>query len=565
MLAHRHRVSLIGDDPVNDCNQPADQPCPDWEPRLDGSLFTAANGYGGPGINTGNNVYSVGTYGNWSWKTGTETDMDTHTDAWSTWFSQNAPSTDYFLYLIDESTNTAQIQTWSQWILNNPGPGNQMRSMATIVLPTAASQSPALDIPTSVASGGITAVWEPLVQQYTSDPRKRFYQYNGLRPYTGSTAIEDDGVALRERAWGQYKSTSIGGFFWDSTYYNNYQGNMGETNVFETAQTFGTNSSVDTVLGQTGWNYANGDGVLFYPGTDTTYPSDSYSVDGPFASLRLKYWRRGIQDVDYLTMAANTDPSTVQSIVNQIVPKVLWEYGVDNPSDPTYVHTDISWSNNPDVWEAARAQLAGIISGGGSNTGSLPTPTLDLPATLPVNAQVSAGYPTGYSITSFQWSIVPAVTGSSALSRGLAGLTAGAPPDSSVPSATNQLGNMNLAPGYYQISVFAVDSSNNISPTAQTNVTLVSAGYGSILVLPNPWRANQPNGRQITFDHLPDNATVKIFTVSGHLVKTPPTFSNKAIWDLTTNSGDLAASGLYIYLVKTPDGQSTHGKLAIIK
>ena len=32
---------------------------------------------------------------------------------------------------------------------------------------------------------------------------------------------------------------------------------------------------------------------------------------GPFASLRLKLWRRGIQDVDYLTLAAAINPSAV--------------------------------------------------------------------------------------------------------------------------------------------------------------------------------------------------------------------------------------------------------------
>lgn len=31
------------------------------------------------------------------------------------------------------------------------------------------------------------------------------------------------------------------------------------------------------------------------------------------------------------------------------------------PVTPTYVRTDISWSIDPDVWEAARSQLAGII------------------------------------------------------------------------------------------------------------------------------------------------------------------------------------------------------------
>jgi hypothetical protein len=46
-----------------------------------------------------------------------------------------------------------------------------------------------------------------------------------------------------------------------------------------------------------------------------------------------------------------------------MVPKALWEYGVTDPNDPSYVFTDISWSINPDQWETARAQLASILSG----------------------------------------------------------------------------------------------------------------------------------------------------------------------------------------------------------
>jgi len=34
-----------------------------------------------------------------------------------------------------------------------------------------------------------------------------------------------------------------------------------------------------------------------------------------------------------------------------MIPKVLWEYGVENEDDPTYVYTDISWPTDPDAWE----------------------------------------------------------------------------------------------------------------------------------------------------------------------------------------------------------------------
>jgi hypothetical protein len=78
----------------------------------------------------------------------------------------------------------------------------------------------------------------------------------------------------------------------------------------------------------------------------------------------LKHWRRGIQDVDYLTLAAAIDPARTADIVEEMIPEVLWEYGVEDPADPTWVRTDISWSTDPDRWEEARSQLAEIIEKG---------------------------------------------------------------------------------------------------------------------------------------------------------------------------------------------------------
>ena len=46
-------------------------------------------------------------------------------------------------------------------------------------------------------------------------------------------------------------------FYWDSTYYDNYQDNTGQTNVFQKAQTYGKLEGFDDVLYETGWNYLN--------------------------------------------------------------------------------------------------------------------------------------------------------------------------------------------------------------------------------------------------------------------------------------------------------------------
>jgi uncharacterized protein (TIGR01370 family) len=215
----------------------------------------------------------------------------------------------------------------------------------------------------------VSEVWQAAANDYLAAPDKQLYMYNGRRPASGSFAIEDDGVALRELAWGQYKKEIDRWFYWESTYYNNYQcygedDPAGQTNLFQQAQTFGCDEELDDSLGRTGWNYFNGDGVLFYPGTDTRYPQDNYEVMGPLASLRLKHWRRGIQDVDYLTLAAEVDPERTAEIVNRIIPKVLWEYGVEDPADPTWLLADISWPTDPDDWETARAELAAIIESG---------------------------------------------------------------------------------------------------------------------------------------------------------------------------------------------------------
>jgi len=356
-LAHRHKISLI--DGFDDTEQMDET----WISRLNGELFTPARGYDGVGVGVGNNVYSIGTYGSWSWQGGTQADMWANTDAWVNWFDTQAftTPTDYFLYLIDESDDYPQIEEWAQWINNNPGPGQRLMSLATIDLPTAAANTPSLDIPASWATFGITSIWQSAADSYEANPDKRFYLYNSNRPATGSFATEDDGVALRVLPWAQYKKNIDRWFYWESTYYDNYQGNTGQTNVFQQAQTYGDFDEIDSVLGETGWNYLNGDGVLLYPGTDTRYPADSYGVQGPFASLRLKHWRRGVQDVDYLILAAVISPTRTAEIVNTMVPKVLWEVGVSDPNDPTWVLADISWSTDPDVWEAARAELAGII------------------------------------------------------------------------------------------------------------------------------------------------------------------------------------------------------------
>ena len=369
-LAHRHKISLVGNP---DGYTPIEEMDQAWLPRLTGELFTPERGYDGVGVGVGNNIYVIADYGSWLWQEGGRAEMWANSDAWVAWFEEQAfiTPTEYFLYLIDESDDYDQIERWAEWINDNPGSGQRLMSFATIDLPLAASNTPSLDIPASWAQFAIPKPWQDAAADYAADPDKGFYMYNGSRPASGSHAIEDEGVALRELAWGQYKLGIDRWFYWESTYYDNYQGDMGQTNVFQQAQTYGSLDEFDDVLGETGWNYLNGDGVLFYPGADTRFPEDSYDVMFPFASLRLKLWRRGIQDVDYLIMAAAIDPERTAQIVQALIPSVLWEVGVTDPDDPTWVLSDISWSIDPDLWEKARGELADIIESGESGSSAV--------------------------------------------------------------------------------------------------------------------------------------------------------------------------------------------------
>jgi len=368
-LFHRHKLSVIGE---NEC--PAtDRPCDTALPRLTGSLFTAQNGYDGPGVNTPEGIYSIGTYGTWGAATYGVPDwkhdrglFQNHIDNYASWFTQNLPNTDYFLYLADEpsASDYNQVETWSQWIAQDPGPGKNMRSLSTVNAVTAKAYIPTLDIPVTAAGIGAcpTSSWcdsqstlANAADFYKNTSGRKFWGYNDGRPATGTALTEDDGVSMRTLPWTQYKMGVDRWYYW-------YANVNTPSDWFQNATTWGSVSYFDGSLGEYGWNgTSNGNGLLVYPGTDVNHPSDSYGVNGPFASLRLKEWRRGIQDTDYLALARQIDPAATQAIVNQAMPKALWENQAPG-GDPTYFVGPISWSTNPDDWEEKRAQLTQMIS-----------------------------------------------------------------------------------------------------------------------------------------------------------------------------------------------------------
>jgi hypothetical protein len=361
-MAHRHRIALVDEDP-SALPSPGDRPRRQWLSRLDGSLFLPSAGYEGPGAGESTGLYVIGNRGTAPWMREGRASVQAHADNWVLWMEANTTGVDHFLYLADETFNFAQLEERAAWVRGSLGAGNRLPTFATIHATDAAADVPSLSRTASWFDVGIADDWRAAVENINGRPLGSASFYNGNRPATGTFAIEDDGVALRVMAWTQYKHGARRWHVWDSTHYDNFQ-NGGHTNVYTTAQTFGSSPRQDDVVGERAANYGNGHGVLFYPGTDLVFPTESYGRKGPVASLRLKHWRRGLQDGDYLHLARVVDPGRVDEIVRENLPVSMWEYGVDEPGDPTFVRADISWDTDPAAWHRARRQLAEIITRG---------------------------------------------------------------------------------------------------------------------------------------------------------------------------------------------------------
>src|SRR5690606_41948744 len=116
--------------------------------------------------------------------------------------------------------------------------------------------------------------------------------------------------------------------------------------------------------------------------------------------------------------------------------------------------------------------------------------------------------------------------------------------------------------------------------SAAVDEQLASQQLQNIYVVPNPYVAtseieplnpiaNTERGdRRLYFANLPQEATIRIYSLAGELIDTIEHRSTmddgKAFWDLRTKENMNISYGLYIYHVDSPHG-SFVGKFAVIK
>jgi hypothetical protein len=100
---------------------------------------------------------------------------------------------------------------------------------------------------------------------------------------------------------------------------------------------------------------------------------------------------------------------------------------------------------------------------------------------------------------------------------------------------------------------------------------LANADLSEVLVVPNPFIAQNEitRGRglqRILFTNLPPRATVRIYTVSGNLVRVleHTDESGTLQWDVRTRFDLFVASGNYYFHVTTPDGRTSLGRFAVV-
>lgn len=105
----------------------------------------------------------------------------------------------------------------------------------------------------------------------------------------------------------------------------------------------------------------------------------------------------------------------------------------------------------------------------------------------------------------------------------------------------------------------------------------ISENLNKIKVVPNPYIVSslfEPEFgelrreplRQLQFINLPNQCTIYIFTLDGDLIKTIKHDSNfgTATWDLRTDGGREISTGIYLYVVKTDEGEYLN-RFAVIK
>lgn len=344
-FAHRQRVEL-----VHAYNVATAQAAMG---RFRGTDFTKANGYEGPGEGVGNTIIPATFYG-------PGRDFDEResawrkSDEWMSFLKEHLPRAVTFVYMPDEPNREqfARIRRLAENIKSNPGPGGKLPVFVT------RHYTEELD--------GAIDIWDSGPRQYNikraESERARgrdHWVYNGGRPAGGAIVIDAPATDARVMPWACFKHGVKVYFYWHGVHWRHNSQKQGERiqNVWANPVTFDNRGQPGRPYNDQ--NFANGDGVLIYPGEEKLHSEEDRGVAGPVSTVQMANLRRGLQDHQYLAMARKLGlNAAVDEALQSVVPRVF--------SD---AKAEIGFAESGDVFEAARYKLAQAIAAAKEQTG----------------------------------------------------------------------------------------------------------------------------------------------------------------------------------------------------
>ena len=133
---------------------------------------------------------------------------------------------------------------------------------------------------------------------------------------------------------------------------------------------------------------------------------------------------------------------------------------------------------------------------------------------------------------------------------------------------------------YLRKPFLSTDVFRFVASESSTDKNLAAEQMDLIKVVPNPyvaaadWEAKNPYNsgrgpRALHFTHLPNQCTIRIFTINGELVDVIEHNSSlndgTAIWDMLSKDNLSISYGIYVYHVDAPGIGEKLGKFAVIK
>jgi len=107
----------------------------------------------------------------------------------------------------------------------------------------------------------------------------------------------------------------------------------------------------------------------------------------------------------------------------------------------------------------------------------------------------------------------------------------------------------------------------SFSTQAGSYTAIKKTDLKKVKVVPNPFFVTNTLQDRVMFTSLPNQCDINIYNVAGDLIKKIHHRDDKGaeFWDLKNEHGLDIAYGLYIYVVKTDDGQKYKGKFSVIR